>query len=258
VAGDPGEIFSLAGKTAVVVGASSGLGARFAQVLAAAGAKVVVGARREDRLSELVERIVASGGEAIAASCDVTDEASVEDLADTAVGELGSLDVMVACAGVAPQDYDEPESAESFRKVMDVNATGAWLCAASAYRRMKGAGGSVILISSISGLLAGDGPDSPSYTASKGAVVNLTRELGVRWAPESIRVNSIAPGWFHSEMTETDLSSPSGLEFVESRTPLGRVGAEDELDGALVFLASEASSYVTGHTLVVDGGWTAR
>jgi NAD(P)-dependent dehydrogenase (short-subunit alcohol dehydrogenase family) len=123
---------------------------------------------------------------------------------------------------------------------------------------MKGAGGSVILISSISGLLAGDGPDSPSYTASKGAVVNLTRELGVRWAPESIRVNSIAPGWFHSEMTETDLSSPSGLEFVESRTPLGRVGAEDELDGALVFLASEASSYVTGHTLVVDGGWTAR
>jgi hypothetical protein len=94
--------------------------------------------------------------------------------------------------------------------------------------------------------------------ASKGAVINLTRELAVRWAPERIRVNSVAPGWFETEMTASDLGSAEGLEFVESRTPLGRVGAPDELDGALIFLASEASSYVTGHTLVVDGGWIAR
>ena len=254
----PAEMFSLEGKIAVVAGASSGLGARFARTLSAFGAKVVLGARREERLDEVVQEIVGVGGEAVAVRCDVTDDSSVEALCENAVEEFGSLDVMVACAGVAPQDYDEPESAESFRRVMDVNATGVWLCAASAYRRMGGEGGSVILISSISGLLAGDGPDSPSYTASKGAVVNLTRELAVRWAEKSIRVNSIAPGWFRSEMTETDLSSQSGLEFVESRTPLGRVGAEDELDGALVFLASDASSYVTGHTLVVDGGWTAR
>jgi NAD(P)-dependent dehydrogenase (short-subunit alcohol dehydrogenase family) len=254
----PAEMFSLEGKVAVVAGASSGLGARFARTLAASGAKVVLGARREERLGGIAQAIIDSGGEALAVRCDVTDETSVEGLADSALQGFGSLDVMVACAGVAPQGSDEPEAAESFRQVMEVNATGAWLCAASAYRRMKEEGGSVILISSISGLLAGDGPDSPSYTASKGAVVNLTRELAVRWAPESIRVNSIAPGWFHSEMTEADLSSPAGLEFVESRTPLGRVGAEGELDGALVFLASDASSYVTGHTLVVDGGWTAR
>ena len=256
--GEPAEIFSLGGRTAVVAGGSSGLGARFAEALAAAGARVVVGARREDRLAEVVERITSSGGEAIAVACDVTDESSVEGLADAANERFGSLDVMVACAGVAPQISEEPESAESFRDVMEVNSTGAWLCAASAYRRMKAKGGSIILISSTSGLVAGDGPDSPSYAASKGAVVNLTRELAVRWAPDRIRVNSLAPGWFKSEMTETDLSSDEGLEFVESRTPLGRVGSPGELDGALIFLASEASSYVTGHTLVVDGGWTAR
>ncbi len=253
-----GEIFSLEGKVAVVAGASSGLGARFAEVLAAAGAKVVLGARREDRLAEVVERVTSSGGEAVAVACDVTDESSVEVLAEAAIEEFGSLDVMVACAGVAPQVAEEPETAESFREVMEVNSIGPWLCAAAAYRRMKGRGGSVILISSISGLVAGDGPDSPSYVASKGAVINLTRELAVRWAPERIRVNSVAPGWFETEMTASDLGSAEGLEFVESRTPLGRVGAPDELDGALIFLASEASSYVTGHTLVVDGGWIAR
>ena len=251
-------IFSLEGKTAVVAGASSGLGARFAEVLAASGAKVVVGARREERLGEVVETITGAGGEAIAIACDVTDEDSVERLAEAAVDRFGSLDVMVAAAGVAPQQVEEPESPESFREVMEVNATGAWFCASAAYRRMSGRGGSVILVSSISGLVAGDGPDSPSYTASKGAVVNLVRELGVRWAAEGIRVNSIAPGWFMTEMTAEDLSSPSGLEFVEARTPMGRIGTEDELDGAVIFLASDASSYVTGHTLVVDGGWTAR
>ena len=252
------DLFSLQGKTAVVAGASSGLGARFAEVLAASGAKVVVGARREDRLSELVEKIDASGGEAISVACDVTDEESVEGLAEAAVDRFGSLDVMVAAAGVAPQHAEEPESARSFREVMEVNATGAWLCASAAYRRMRERGGSVILVSSISGLVAGDGPDSPSYTASKGAVVNLVRELGVRWAGEGIRVNSIAPGWFMSEMTAEDLSTPEGREFVDSRTPMGRIGAENELDGAVIYLASDASSYVTGHTLVVDGGWTAR
>lgn len=258
MASSPGEIFSLEGKVAVVAGASSGLGARFAEVLAAAGAKVVVGARREQRLAEVVERIAFSGGEAVAVACDVTDESSVEALAEIAIQNFGSLDVMVACAGVAPQAAEEPETAGSFREVMEVNSIGPWLCAAAAYRRMKGRGGSVILISSISGLVAGDGPDSPSYVASKGAVISLTRELAVRWAPERIRVNSVAPGWFETEMTESDLGTAEGLEFVESRTPLGRVGAPDELDGALIFLASEASSYVNGHTLVVDGGWTAR
>lgn len=252
------EMFSLEGRVAVVAGASSGLGARFVEVLARAGAKVVAGARREERLAEVVGRIGAAGGEAVAVECDVTDESSVEGLAQAAIDRFERLDVMVACAGIAPPVPEEPEAAESFRNVMDVNATGAWLCSAAAFRRMQGKGGSIILISSTTGLVAGDGPDSPSYAASKGAVVNLVRELGVRWAGEGIRVNSIAPGWFMTEMTEQDLTSSEGLRFVESRTPMGRIGAEDELDGALLFLASGASSYVTGHTLVVDGGWTAK
>lgn len=254
----PEQLFSLEGMTAVVAGASSGLGSRFAEALARAGAQVAVAARREERLEQVVERITASGGEAIAVPCDVTEDSSVERLADTVIDRFGRIDVMVACAGVAPPVLEEPESAESFREVMEVNSTGVWRCAAAAYRRMKGVGGSVILVSSTTGLVAGDGPDSPSYAASKGAVVNLTRELAVRWADEEIRVNSIAPGWFLSEMTEHDLSTDEGREFVESRTPMGRVGAPGELDGAVVFLASSASSYVTGHTLVVDGGWTAR
>jgi NAD(P)-dependent dehydrogenase (short-subunit alcohol dehydrogenase family) len=118
--------------------------------------------------------------------------------------------------------------------------------------------GSIVAVASISGLVAGDGPDTPSYAASKGAVVNLTRELGVRWAPSGVRVNAIAPGWFPTEMTAGSLARREGREFVEERTPIGRAGRLSELDGALIFLASEASSYVTGQTLVVDGGWTAR
>jgi NAD(P)-dependent dehydrogenase (short-subunit alcohol dehydrogenase family) len=111
---------------------------------------------------------------------------------------------------------------------------------------------------SISGLVAGDGPDTPSYAASKGAVVNLTRELAVRWAARGVRVNALAPGYFPSEMTADTLSAEEGSRFVEERTPMGRAGRIDELDGALLFLASDASTYVTGDTLVVDGGWTAR
>jgi NAD(P)-dependent dehydrogenase (short-subunit alcohol dehydrogenase family) len=118
--------------------------------------------------------------------------------------------------------------------------------------------GSIVNVASISGLVAGDGTDTPSYAASKGAVVNLTRELAVKWAGRGVRVNALAPGWFPSEMTAETLATEAGQEFVNQRTPLGRAGRTDELDGALLFLASDASSYVTGHTLVVDGGWTAR
>lgn len=253
-----GGIFSVDGRVAVVAGASSGLGARFSKVLAGRGAKVVMGARREDRLSTLVEEISDAGGHAIARSCDVTDQDSVDLLAEAAVEEFGRLDLMIACAGIAPLQEEDPEPAESFRRVLDVNATGAYLCAAAAYRRMREGGGSIVLISSISGLVAGDGPDTPSYTASKGALVNLARELGTRWADSGVRVNTIAPGWFRTEMTEGDLDTVEGRDFVESRTPMGRIGAEHELDGALIYLCSDASSYVTGQTLVVDGGWTAR
>ena len=176
-----------------------------------------------------------------------------------ALEATGRLDVLVNAAGIAPPEGEGIESPDLFRKVLEVNTVGLYTCARAAAAVMLEQGrGSIVNVASISGLVAGDGPDTPSYAASKGAVVNLTRELAVRWAPQGVRVNALAPGWFPSEMTAETLATGSGREFVEERTPLGRAGDPAELDGALLFLASDASSYVTGHTLVVDGGWTAR
>lgn len=256
---DPTQRFRLDGQTVVVTGASSGLGSRFARVVAAAGASVVVGARRVGRLEALVDELRSEGAEAVAVECDVTVDSDVDRLIAAAIDATGRLDVLVNAAGVAPEEDEEIESVDLFRRVLEVNAVGLYSCARAAGRVMLERGaGSIINVASISGLVAGDGFDTPSYTASKGAVVNLTRELAVRWAPRGVRVNALAPGWFPSEMTAETLASEVGGTFVNERTPLGRPGHLDELDGALLFLASGASSYVTGHTLVVDGGWTAR
>jgi NAD(P)-dependent dehydrogenase (short-subunit alcohol dehydrogenase family) len=243
---DPTQRFRLDEKTAIVTGASSGLGARFARVAAAAGATVVAGARRRERLQALVDDLRSEGADAVAVECDVTVDSDVERLVAAAIETTGRLDVLVNAAGIAPDEDEEIESADLFRT------------RAAARVMLEHGAGSIINVASISGLVAGDGSDAPSYAASKGAVVNLTRELAVRWAPRGVRVNALAPGWFPSEMTAETLSSEAGRQFVNERTPLGRPGGPDELDGALLFLASEASSYVTGHTLVVDGGWTAR
>ena len=256
---DPTHRFRLDEQTVIVTGASSGLGSRFARVVAAAGATVVVGARRIARLEALVDDLRSEGANAVAVACDVTVDSEVERLIAAGIEATGHLDVLVNAAGVAPPEDEEIESLDLFRRVLEVNAVGLYSCARAAARVMVDRGaGSIVNIASISGLVAGDGPDTPSYAASKGAVVNLTRELAVRWAPHGVRVNALAPGWFPSEMTAETLSSEAGRQFVTERTPLGRPGRPDELDGALLFLASEASSYVTGHTLVVDGGWTAR
>jgi NAD(P)-dependent dehydrogenase (short-subunit alcohol dehydrogenase family) len=256
---DPTQRFRLDEQTVIVTGASSGLGSRFARVVAAAGATVVVGARRLARLEALVEDLRSEGADAVAVECDVTVDSEVDRLIAAGVEATGHLDVLVNAAGVAPPEDEEIESPDLFRRVLEVNAVGLYACARAAARVMLDRGaGSIVNVASISGLVAGDGPDTPSYAASKGAVVNLTRELAVRWAPRGLRVNALAPGWFPSEMTAETLSSEAGRQFVKERTPLGRPGRADELDGALLFLASEASSYVTGHTLVVDGGWTAR
>lgn len=256
---DPTQEFRLDEKTVIVTGASSGLGARFARVVAAAGASVVVAARRGARLEALVDDLRSNGAEAVAVECDVTVDSDVDRLITAGLEATGRLDVLVNAAGLAPAEDEEIESPDLFRQVMEVNATGLYSCTRAAATVMLDRGvGAIVNVASISGLVAGDGPDTPSYAASKGAVVNLTRELAVRWAPLGVRVNALAPGWFPSEMTEETLSSEAGRQFVEQRTPLGRPGRPGELDGALLFLASEASSYMTGHTLVVDGGWTAR
>lgn len=256
---DPTRLFDLRDRVAIVTGASSGIGERFARSLAGAGARVVLAARRRERLEEIAAAVAAAGGEAAAVRCDVTSERDVDQLIGAALDAHGRIDVLVNAAGIAPAEDGEIESPASFREVLEVNTTGTYLCArAVAPAMLERGAGAIVNVASISGLVAGDGPDTPSYTASKGAVVNLTRELGVRWAERGVRVNAIAPGWFPTEMTAAELGSDEGLRFVTERTPMARPGRLEELEGALLFLASDASTYVTGQTLVVDGGWTAR
>jgi len=246
------DLFRLDGRRALVTGASSGLGERFARVLHGAGAEVVVAARRLDRLEVLAAEL--GGAEAIA--CDVADDAQVEEL----VERVGAVDVLVNNAGIGTPMPAEEEPLDHFRRVVEVNLTGLFHVSQRCGREMlaAGRGGVVVNVASILGLVASAPVRQASYAATKGAVVNLTRELAVQWARKGIRVNAIAPGWFHSEMTAEMFDSDEGMAFIRRDAPMARPGESHELDGALLFLASDASSYVTGHTLVVDGGWTAR
>ncbi len=240
---------------AIVTGASSGLGRRFASVLHSVGARVVVAARRADRLDELVAELPGS----IAVSTDVTDEADRGRLVDRALELDGRIDVLVNNAGVSIPMPAEDEPFDQFRHVVDVNLHALFGLSQLVGRHMLDQGrGSIVNIASVLGLVAAAPIKQASYTASKGAVVNLTRQMGAEWARRGVRVNAIAPGWFETEMTTEMWSDASSMAFIRRNTPMGRPGHLDELDGALLFLAGDASSFVTGQTLVVDGGWTAR
>lgn len=252
---DPIAAFRLDGRVAIVTGASVGLGRRFARVLHAAGATVVVAARRGELLDELAEEL---GERIIACPADVADTDDCRRLIDTAGERGGRLDVLVNNAGISQIGPAETETLDSFRHVVDVNLNALFHLSQLAFEPMVASGGGTIVnISSMLGLVAGTPVKQASYCASKGAVVNLTRELGAQWARKGVRVNAIAPGWFRSEMTEAMWGDESSERYVARGAPLGREGDEHELDGALLFLASEASTYVVGQTLAVDGGWTA-
>jgi gluconate 5-dehydrogenase len=175
------------------------------------------------------------------------------------VDHFGKLDILVNNAGTAAVGPPEGLTLADWRRVLDVNLTGVFLCAREAAKAMiaTGRGGCIVNIASILGVVASEPVPAAAYDASKGAVVNLTRDLAVHWAAKGIRVNAIGPGYFPSEMTETFLAMPAMRQEIERRTPLDRIGRPDELKGGIVFLASDASSYVTGQTLYVDGGWTA-
>lgn len=255
--GDPSELFSLHGRVAVVTGASSGLGDRFARVLHGAGATVVAAARRADRLAALAGEL---GERLVPIDCDVTDRAATDALVERVVSDLGGIDVLVNNAGFGQGAPAESEDLEHFRWTFEVNVVGLFSLTQAAGRHMLARGrGSVINIASIFGLVGSAPVKESSYCAAKGAVVNYTRAVGCEWGRKGVRVNAIAPGWFPSEMTQEEMfDDPSGAEFVRRTTPMGRPGELHELDGALLFLASDASTYVCGHVLTVDGGWTAR
>lgn len=247
--------FRLDGRVCVVTGASSGLGVRFAEVLHGAGATVVLAARRQERLDDLAVRLERS----VAVACDVTDEADRVRLVETAERECGGVDVLVNNAGVSQMVRLERESLEQWEHTFAVNVTALHRLSLLAGAGMLDRGRGVIVnVASMYGFVARwDIPGAASYAASKGAVVNLTRELGAQWARRGVRVNGLAPGYFPSEMTGEGISDARFVERLQRRCPAGRAGDEGELDGALLFLASDASSYVVGQTLCVDGGWTA-
>lgn len=254
---DPLQEFRLDERVAIVTGASSGLGARFAQVLAGAGAKVVLAARRVERLEELGAEL---GEErSLAVRCDVADPADRAALLEATLNRFGRIDVLVNNAGTTFVGKALEEDDESFRRVLEVNLLAPFALAREAARWMieQGDGGTVVNVASVLGLVGSGIIPQASYTASKGGLVNLTRELAVQWARKGVRVNAIAPGWFASEMTTAMFETESGRSFIERTVPMARAGDEGELDGLLLFLASDASSYVTGQTIAADGGWVS-
>jgi NAD(P)-dependent dehydrogenase (short-subunit alcohol dehydrogenase family) len=252
------DMFRLDGKVAVLTGASSGLGVRFARVLAEAGADVAIGARRPELL-EATRRIVEQAGRrCIAVRTDVASLADCQALVQAAQDALGGVDVLVNNAGVghaAPAHRDDPAE---FGRVLGVNLMGAYYMA-QAFGSVcieRGHGGSIVNVSSVLAISGSDTPQA-AYSSSKAGLLGLTRDLAMQWSGRyGIRVNALAPSFFLSEMTGGLVEHETGLQKVLARTPMRRLGAENELDGALLLLASDAGSYITGITLPVDGGWS--
>lgn len=251
----PLELFRLDDRIAIVTGASSGLGDRFARVLHAVGATVVVVARRADRLSALVDDL--PGSVAIAADLSVADDR--ERVVRETIERFGRVDVLVNNAGIGHKVSVEQEDLDTFRQAMELNVTAIWhlskLCSPS---MIASGGGTIVNIASMLGHVGATPVKQAHYCASKGAVVNLTRELALQWARKGIRVNALCPGWFPSEMTAGMESDDGSQAFIQQMSPIPRMGHEHELDGALLLLASPASTFLTGQSVIVDGGWTAR
>jgi NAD(P)-dependent dehydrogenase (short-subunit alcohol dehydrogenase family) len=229
------------------------LGAEFAKVLAAAGARVVIGARRADRLTELAQLITAAGGQALPVAMDVRDKLSVQAAFDTAEAAWGTVEILVNNAGVSRAAYLTELQEDDWDTVLDTNLKAVWCVAAEAARRLQQSGVSGSIINISSALAFGVSKTLGAYMAAKAGVIQLTRAMAVEWAADNIRVNAIAPGYIPTEINEGFFTTPKGLEMI-SRIPQQRVGAPAELAGPLLLLASDASSYMTGSVLTVDGG----
>jgi len=252
-------LFSLKGHVGLVTGASSGLGVECAHALALAGADVVLAARRVERVEEFAQELARTYGvRSIGVQTDITNDADLDRLMETARTKIGDVDILVNNAGISPTGRAEKLSRQTWDDAMATNLTAPMMLAQRVANRLieTGKPGRIINISSILGVVASSIYRLSAYTATKAGLSNLTRQLAVEWAQYGILVNAIAPGWIPTEATEGGIAKPQNRERMEKATPLARLGRPDEIRGAVVFLASPASSYVTGVTLMVDGGYT--
>lgn len=253
------DIFNLSGKTAVVTGGSSGLGVQMAHALARQGAKVAVTARRLEKLEQVQSDLQDEYGvEALAVECDVTNEEEVIQAKEQVLETFDKVDILVNNAGVGGIGAAKDMSLADWNKVIDVNLTGVFLCSKYFGQHMiEREYGKIISTASIFGKVGNMAFPVAAYHATKGGVVNLTRALAAEWAKYNITVNAIGPGFFDSEMTGEIKEDKAANDFIINGSPMQRWGKKGELDGALVLLASDASSFITGQTIFVDGGWTA-
>ena len=252
---EPTAAFRLDDKVVLITGASSGLGARFARVASAAGATVVVAARRAERLAELVDEL----DDAHAVEVDLTAPGGPEACVARSIELAGRVDVLINNAGISQVAPALDFSTEDFRHEIEIDLVAPFALAREVARDAitNGRPASIINIGSILGEVGGGKLRVPGYAAAKGGLHNLTRELASQWGRKGVRVNAIAPGWFETEMNDAMFSDGGGQAYMEAGAAMGRPGIEGELDGAMLYLASDASSFVTGHVLQVSGGWTA-
>lgn len=250
--------FDLTGRVAVVTGSNRGIGFGIARGLAGAGATVVVSGRTAGANADAVKRIETEGGRALAVEADIEDEAACRALCEQAAARLGRLDILVNNAGVANRKPPQDHTSAEWRRVIDVNLSGAFWCAQAAYPAMLRAGGGKII--NIGSMLSIFGTSfAVAYGASKGGIVQMTKALACAWAKDNVQVNAILPGWIDTDFTQTARKEVPGLnERVLARTPAGRWGKPDDFAGVAVFLASSSSDFVTGAAIPVDGGYSSQ
>jgi 2-deoxy-D-gluconate 3-dehydrogenase len=249
-------VFQLTDKVAVVTGGNGGIGLGMARGLARAGARVVVAARNPDKSEAALRELKALGPDPLALDVDVTDEASVGNLMKSILDRCGRLDVLVNNAGINVRKLPQDLSIDEWRRVIDTNLTGAFLCARAAHGPMKrGGGGKIINIGSMYSIFGAS--IAAAYGASKGGIVQLTQSLAVAWAPDNIQVNAVLPGFIDTDLSrEARRQIPGLVERANARTPAGRWGTIDDLAGIAVFLGSAASDFITGAAIPVDGGYS--